>query len=163
MPLDLPFSVIDDLVTEIVGDCMQPVLLLTDFDGTLREFQTDPVTVFLPGKCRTALSTLTGRRNLSVGIVSGRRAADVRLRTAFFGPAYYPGFHGMEIDGPDIGFEVPQLATRRTLLQKVANSIASTITSLSGVFLENKDLSVALHFRVALRPIGNEPNVRSGW
>ena len=76
---------------------------------------------------------------MSVGIVSGRRAADVRLRTTFYGPAYYAGLHGMEIDGPDIGFEVPQLATRRTLLQKVANSIASTITSLSGVFLENKE------------------------
>ena len=132
-----------------MDDRGRPLLLLTDFDGTLCEFQTDPAAVFLSDPRRTALSTLARRAGLSVGVVSGRRAADVRRRTALEGPVYYAGLHGMEIDGPDTGFEVPQLAARRDLLQEIARSVAAAVASLPGAFLENKDLSWALHVRAA--------------
>ena len=145
-----------------MGDRGQPVLLLTDFDGTLCEFQTDPAAVFLSEGCRTALSTLARRPGLPVGVVSGRRAADVRRRTALDGPAYYAGLHGMEIDGPDTGFEVPHLAARRDLLQETARSVASAIAPLPGAFLEDKDLSWALHVRAA-SPTDRERAERVFW
>ncbi len=125
------------------------MLLLTDFDGTLCEFQADPDAVFLTDARRTALSTLAQRPELIVGVVSGRRAADVRRRCALEGPAYYAGLHGMEIDAPNSAFRVPQLAERRDLLQDIARSIDTAIAPLAGAFLENKDLSVALHVRAA--------------
>ena len=132
-----------------MGDRQRPVLLLTDFDGTLCAFQIDPAAVFLSEGCRTALSTLAKRPGLDVGVVSGRRAADVRRRTALDGPVYYAGLHGMEIEGPDTGFEVPHLAARRELLQETARAVASAIAPLPGAFLEDKDLSWALHVRAA--------------
>ena len=149
MPVDPPFSTVDDVAAAIVGDRARPLLLLTDFDGTLCEFQTDPAAVFLSDPRRTALSTLAGRPGLRVGVVSGRRAADVRRRTALAGPVYYAGLHGMEIEGPDTGFEVPRLATRRDLLRETARSVGAAIAPLPGAFLENKDLSWALHVRAA--------------
>ena len=139
----------DDVVAAITLDRCRPLLLLTDFDGTLCEFQADPAAVFLSDQCRTALSTLATRPGLSVGIISGRRAADVRRRTMLAGPVYYAGLHGMEIEGPDTRFEVPHLTTRRDLLEELTRSIAVAIAPLPGAFLENKELSWALHVRAA--------------
>ena len=144
-----PFSTVDDVVAAITGDRMRPLLLLTDFDGTLCEFQTDPAAVFLSDPCRTALSTLATRPGLSVGVISGRRAADVRQRTMVDGPVYYAGLHGMEIDGPDTRFEVPHLASRRDELEELARSVTAAIAPLPGALLENKELSWALHVRAA--------------
>ena len=132
-----------------MGDRGRPLLLLTDFDGTLCEFQTDPAAVFLSDPRRTALSTLAKRPGLGVGVVSGRRAADVRRRTRLDGSVYYAGLHGMEIEGPDSSFEVPHLAERRELLGGLARRFTAAIAPLPGVFLENKDLSWALHVRAA--------------
>ena len=132
-----------------MADPQQSLLLLTDFDGTLCEFQTDPAAVVLSEPRRSALSTLANRAALSVGVVSGRRVADIRQRAALDGPVYYAGLHGMEIGGPDTGFEVPHLAARRSLLQELARSMTAAIAPLPGVFLEDKDLSWALHVRAA--------------
>ena len=149
MSVDPLFSTVDDVVAAIMRDRRRPLLLLTDFDGTLCEFQTDPAAVFLSDPCRTALSTLATRRGLSVGVVSGRRAADIRRRTTLDGPIYYAGLHGMEIDGPDTRFEVPHLAAQRDLLAELARSITAAVAPLPGAFLENKELSWALHVRAA--------------
>ena len=149
MTIDPPFSTVEEIASAIAGNREQPVLLLTDFDGTLCEFQTDPAAVFLSDPRRTALSTLARRPGLSVAVVSGRRAADVRRRTALDGPVYYAGLHGMEIDGPATGFEVPHLAAPRDLLAELARPLTAAIAPLPGVFLENKELSWALHMRAA--------------
>jgi trehalose-phosphatase len=149
VPLDPPLSTVDAVALAIAGAGERPLLLLTDFDGTLCEFQADPAAVFLSAPRRTTLSTLARRPGVSVGIVSGRRVADVRRRAALDGPAYHAGLHGMEIAGPDTSFEVPHLGARRELLQTIARAIAAAIEPLPGVFLENKDLSIALHVRAA--------------
>ena len=157
-----PFSTVDDVAAAIVANPGRGLLLLTDFDGTLCEFQTDPTAVFLSDTRRTALSTLATRARLSVGVVSGRRVADVRRRTALDGPVYYAGLHGMEILGPDATFEVPRLAARRELLQQVARSVEAEVASLPGVFIEDKGLSWALHVRAAA-PADRERAGRVFW
>ena len=162
MTIDPPFSTVDDIAAAIMGDRRRPLLLLTDFDGTLCEFQVDPTAVFLSDARRTALSALATRAGLSVGVVSGRRVADVRRRTALDGPVYYAGLHGMEIDGPDTTFEVPHLAARRGLLQEIGRSVAVAVAPLPGAFLENKDLSWALHVRAAA-PADRERAERAFW
>ena len=143
------FSSVADVVGAVLAGGRSPILLLSDFDGTLCEFRNDPESVHLPEPRRAALSTLARRPAVSVGIVSGRRAADIRDRAALNGPVYYAGLHGMEIFGPDGGFTVDQLAAHRDLLQELAGSLAAAVAPLDGVFLEDKDLSVALHVRAA--------------
>ena len=160
--VDPSYSTTDEVAAEIAADLERPVLLLTDFDGTLCEFQADPAAVFLSERRRAALSALAARADMSVGVVSGRRAADVRRRTALDGPVYYAGLHGMEINGPDTGFEVPDLALRRDLLQGIAGAVAEAIAPLPGAFIENKDLSVALHVRAAA-PADRERAERAFW
>ena len=138
-----------DIAEAILARGPSRVLLLSDFDGTLCEFRNDPESVQLAEPRRAALSILARRPALCVGIVSGRRAADIRGRAALDGPVYYAGLHGMEILGPDGGFTVDQLAAYRDRLQELRASLAAAVRHLDGVFLEDKDLSVALHVRAA--------------
>ena len=126
-----------------------PVLLLTDFDGTLCEFKNTPDAVMLSAPRRVALSALAIHPMWSVGIVSGRRAKDVRQRASLSGSAYYAGLHGMEIDGPDRQFQVPDFGALRDEIQRVGNALAEATAAFPGALLENKDLSVALHVRAA--------------
>ena len=126
-----------------------PVLLLTDFDGTLCEFKNTPDAVMLSAPRRLALSALAIHPMWSVGIVSGRRAKDVRQRASLSGSAYYAGLHGMEIDGPDRQFQVPDFGALRDEIQRVGNALAEATAAFPGALLENKDLSVALHVRAA--------------
>lgn len=143
------FSPVADVAGAVVAGGRSPILLLSDFDGTLCEFRNDPESVQLAESRRAALSTLARRPALCVGIVSGRRAADIRGRAALDGPVYYAGLHGMEILGPDGGFTVDQLAAYRDRLQELRATLAAAVRHLDGVFLEDKDLSVALHVRAA--------------
>ena len=151
MPAPL-LSTIDRLAELILGGGPRPILLLTDFDGTLCEFRNDPAAVELSAPRRLALSSLAARPEVTVGIVSGRRAMDVRQRTALEGPVYYAGLHGLEIDGPHGRFEVPAFGARRAELQQVGQALGRAIAPLAGALLENKDLSVALHVRAAAPP-----------
>ncbi len=143
------FSSVADVAGAVVEGGPSRILLLSDFDGTLCEFRNDPESVQLTRSRRAALSTLARRPAVCVGIVSGRRAADILDRTALDGPVYYAGLHGMEILGPDGGFTVGQLAAYRGRLQELKASLAAAVRHLDGVFLEDKDLSVALHVRAA--------------
>ena len=141
-----------DIAEAVLARGPSRVLLLSDFDGTLCEFRNDPESVRLAEPRRAALSTLARRPAVCVGIVSGRRAADIRDRAALDGPVYYAGLHGMEIDGPAGGFTVDRLAAQRDRLQEMRASLAAAVEPLDGVFLEDKDLSVALHVRAASPP-----------
>ena len=143
------FSSAADVAGAVVAGGPPRILLLSDFDGTLCEFRNDPESVRLADARRAALSTLARRPAVCVGIVSGRRAADIRDRAGLDGPVYYAGLHGMEIDGPDGGFTVDRLAARRDRLRELAASLSAAVEPLDGVFLEDKDLSVALHVRAA--------------
>ena len=143
------FSTAADVAGAVLAGDRRPLLLLSDFDGTLCELRDDPEAVRLPAARRAALSTLARRPEVSVGIVSGRRAADVRHRAGLEGPVYYAGLHGMEIVGPDGGFTVDRLAAHRGRLQETAAALAAAVRPFDGAFLEDKGLSVALHVRTA--------------
>ena len=125
------------------------LLLLCDFDGTLCEFDPDPQAVYLNASLRDLLAGLARRACCTVGVVSGRRLADVRARVGDVGDIYIAGFHGLEIDGPGESFLHPNAAAAAEAVNDVAARAASAIRRLPGVFLEDKGLSVALHFRAA--------------
>ncbi len=156
------FSSVEQIVAAITAVREHPVLLLTDFDGTLCEFKDAPDAVILSPPRRLALSALAARPTWSVGIVSGRRAADVRQRAGLSGSAYYAGLHGMEIDGPDKQFQVPDLGALHDEIQRLGNALADATASFPGALLENKDLSVALHVRAA-SPRDRQHAERSFW
>lgn len=131
------------------------LLLLSDFDGTLCEFSVDPEAVRLPAARGRLLDELAGRPDVTVGIVSGRRLADLRSRLNIRARIYLAGLHGLEIEGPGVEFLHPGAARARAALHALEPALARAVADLPGVFIEHKDLSLALHMR------GAEPAARA--
>jgi trehalose-phosphatase len=126
-----------------------PVGLLLDFDGTLTEFNPDPEAVELSDARRRLLLRLSARPDVTVGIVSGRRLADVRRRTQLNARTYCAGLHGLEIEGPGVSFVHPDATRTLSTIRQLGAALASDLAAIPGVFIEDKHLSIAAHFREA--------------
>ena len=127
----------------------RPLLLLLDFDGTICEFEPEPGMVWLKSSRRDALRALAKSGRVTVGIVSGRRVADVRERSGPIGDAWFAGLHGLEIEGFDRHFIHPRVDEARGLLGLLGRALRVQTADLPGVLIEDKELSLALHVRRA--------------
>jgi trehalose-phosphatase len=126
----------------------RPVILM-DFDGTLAEFNVDPDAVTLPPSRQILLQRLDKRADLSAGIISGRRVADLRERVPATPSMFFAGLHGLEIEGPGLRFAHNAVALAAPGMSVLAKDLRRAVKPLSGVFVEDKTYSVVLHLRGA--------------
>jgi len=131
------------------------LVLFLDFDGTLTPLMDDPSKVQLPPDMRQALQQLASQEGVTVGILSGRQRADVQERIAIPG-LIYAGNHGLEISGPGMIFIEPTSVTWREPLQELAGQLAQRLQALAGVFVEDKGLTLSVHYRQAGEAVGEE-------
>jgi trehalose-phosphatase len=124
------------------------LLVLCDLDGTLCEFDPDPGAVYLPPHRQELLNAIA-LRGASIGIVSGRRLADLRRRIGNLNATYLAGFHGLEIISPAGSFTHPDVVSVQTLVHDIRTAIAPGVAKLTGVFVEDKEFSITLHYREA--------------
>lgn len=120
--------------------------LLFDLDGTLSPLVDDPRQAPFPPETRALVEGLA-RRYALVSIVSGRSADALRSIVGLEGVVYV-GNHGLEILG-DGGREVlvpPDLVQR---LAAIARELAPSLEGRPGIFFEEKELSLAIHYRRA--------------
>jgi trehalose-phosphatase len=128
------------------------VLLLMDFDGTLAEFNVNPAAVRLSETRQALLQSITARSDITLGIVSGRRIADLRERTGAGSAAFYAGVHGLEIEGPGLRFMHSAASLASPTIGVLEKELRDATRGLPGVFIEDKGLSVVLHVRGASMP-----------
>jgi len=157
-----------DGVVEVIARlaASPPVLVVTDFDGTLSPIVPDPPAARILPAARRALRRLAtiGTREetspLAIAVLSGRDAADVARRVAVAGPRYL-GQHGIDEarlprNGPGIApIELtidPGLAARGRELDIVAAKAAEALGRPDWLVLERKGASVGLHYRRAPDP-----------
>jgi trehalose 6-phosphate phosphatase len=124
------------------------LVLLLDFDGTLAPIVDRPELAGMPERTRRALERLMAMDGVTVAVVSGRGLADVRVRAAIAGIAY-AGNHGMEIEGAGLHRIHPQAAAARPELEAVAAVIEPALEGIDGAFLEDKGLTLSIHYRLA--------------
>lgn len=118
-------------------------LLAFDFDGTLAPIVARPDDARISQAVSARLKSLAAR--LPVAIVTGRAVSDVRGRLGFE-PRYIVGSHGAE-DGLDAGAadaRARALDPLRDLLRA-----RGAILAAAGIGVEDKVLSIALHYRLA--------------
>lgn len=122
------------------------LLFLSDYDGTLAEFNPDP-TIPRPAQ-RTAelLGKLATRPEMSFGIVSGRRISDLRTRTQLPSRVYLAGLHGMEIEIGSRRWQHPDLEAARQYVRTLYERL-DDVRRFPGLVLEDKHASVAVHVR----------------
>jgi len=123
------------------------LIFLSDYDGTLADFHTDP-TIPRPSKrTRELLCRLADRPDISMGIVSGRRVADLRTRTQLTTRVYLAGLHGMEIEVGQRRWQHPDLEAAREDVRQLNERLESVRGRVAGLILEDKHASVAVHVR----------------
>lgn len=120
------------------------LLLFLDFDGTLSPIVADPKRAKLSNSMREIVSRSAKR--FPTFLVSGRELNDLIGRARIEG-AHYAGNHGMEwrVGRERSEFTVPT-KTIRSLRR--ALSLARTFERIPGVYVEDKRLSFAFHYRM---------------
>lgn len=124
----------------------KPALLAFDFDGTLTPIVARADDVQLDPAVANRLCQLAALR--PVAIVTGRSVADLRPRLGFE-PTYLMGSHGAEDESTPAATaaRVRQLDPGRQRMAELATTLAA-----AGVTVEDKGVSLALHFRLAADP-----------
>jgi trehalose-phosphatase len=124
------------------------LLLLTDFDGTLSPLAATPADAIVPPDVRTALDLVSASWSTTVGVVSGRRRADVAARVGD-APAFVAGLHGLEIAGPNVAFHHQALDEVAPVIASINAIARRSLVWCPGVVLEDKTYALTCHVRLA--------------
>jgi trehalose 6-phosphate phosphatase len=122
------------------------ILFLSDFDGTLAPIVEKPEMAMMPDETRILLRALTREHRFSVGIISGRSLSDLKEKVDLDG-IIYAGNHGFEIEGPGISFVNPLIDEIRPLFRILRQILVLTFSSIKGVFIEDKGITLSVHYR----------------
>lgn len=124
------------------------ILLLTDYDGTLIPIVDKPEMANLSEDMKGLLLSLAHQRHFTLGIISGRALVDLKDRVGI-GGIFYVGNHGLEIEGPRISYVNPVGNRFKPILHVIHLVLSKALGTIRGVFVENKGLSLSIHYRLA--------------
>lgn len=123
------------------------LVLLSDFDGTLTAFDVDPSRPSLGADTRVTLESLSCRKDVTVGVVSGRRVDDLDAHTNLPSEVYLAGLHGLEIRHEGQAWHHPDLGDSRDLIDDVLERMKAMIGEVPGVRFEHKGVALTVHVR----------------
>jgi len=138
------FSKIEDLLHN------KFILLFLDYDGTLTPIAETPRKAFIPSSTKELLQKLAKIPQCKIGIISGRSLKDLKNIVGVEGIVYV-GNHGLEIEGPKIKFESQVSLQLRSVMRDIAVGIQKRLSSIKGVLVENKGLSLSIHYRLVAK------------
>lgn len=119
--------------------------MFMDFDGTLSPIVDEPSDAILSPDIKLWLRKLSQKKNIKVGIVTGRSLKDIRKKIGLK-KVVYAANHGMEIfyNGK---YLLRKGRSYRKSLKMLTDELLNSLLDISGVIVENKGLAVAVHFR----------------
>jgi trehalose 6-phosphate phosphatase len=120
--------------------------LFLDFDGTLAEIAERPDEVSVHPPLPSTLAAVSGALDGALAIVSGRPLLQI---DALLAPLTLPvaGLHGLE--RRDAGGHVVRADAPAGELKSARRALADFVRGAPGLVLEDKGLTLALHFRQA--------------
>lgn len=122
--------------------------MFLDCDGTLAPIVDTPDEAVIPQKTKSLLGLLSQKNNCSIAIISGRGLGDIK-RIIGLKNVIYSGNHGFQIEGPGIKRELAVPRGYKKILQGIKVQLKKNLPGVKGVFVEDKKLSLVLHFRLA--------------
>ncbi|HZO80700.1 MAG TPA: trehalose-phosphatase [Candidatus Binataceae bacterium] len=128
-----------------------PLLLCLDYDGTIAEIVSRPALARPIAGVVDALRALARHpERVAPAIVSGRPIAELRRMTGLGDEVMFAGVHGLEIAGRDAVVRVPAEAAQCAVeIDRVRDFLRRNADPAAGFEVEDKRLSVALHYRNA--------------
>jgi trehalose-phosphatase len=146
--MSLPLLTADDPASRRAAGA-DALVVAVDYDGTLARIVPDPADAVLVTGAAAALAALAAAPGTAAGVVTGRSLADVQARVALPG-LFYAGNHGGELAWGARTVNAaadPILAPRVVALDQVAAALRPLVGAEPGALLEEKGLSLALHYR----------------
>jgi len=123
------------------------ILLCADFDGTIAPIKPRPKEAKLGEGIRLLLRKISKRKSFIVGIISGRALKDIEEKVGVKG-LIFAGNHGLEIAYKKKNFIYPAAKRYVPLISQIARSLKKRLAPFSGAILEEKNLSLSLHYRL---------------
>ncbi len=123
------------------------VAFFCDFDGTLTPIRRNPDAVGLAPRVRGLIEELA-ESGIIVGVVSGRKIGDVRKRVGLR-RIWYGGAHGLFLRDREGRTHSLAKPGHKARIREAANLLARQIRGASGLRIERKIATVALHYRGA--------------
>ena len=124
----------------------RPLALFLDVDGTLLDICLRPEDVVVPAELRSTLESAYQALDGALALVSGRAIRDL---DRLFAPLRLPaaGQHGSELRLESAG-EIRAIASRG-VGQALSEAVATLASKHPGVEIEDKGLTLAVHYRAA--------------
>lgn len=120
----------------------RPLAVFLDFDGTLAEIAEEPGKAEISEEARSALQ----RFACPVAVISGRDREDLESRVNVKG-IYYAGNHGFDIAGKGHQHTLPEADNAVKDVDHAERMARERLGDLSGVIIERKRYSLAVHYR----------------
>ncbi|MFH1239354.1 MAG: trehalose-phosphatase, partial [bacterium] len=137
------FNRVNELKARLKG---KYIFIFLDCDGTLAPIANSPEEAVIPKKTRRLLESLSGEKLCQVAVISGRALSDIKSKVGLKN-IIYSGNHGLEIEGSKIRFITPVSPGYQKLIQGIKRDLNKKIASIKGAFVEDKGLSLAVHYR----------------
>jgi trehalose 6-phosphate phosphatase len=126
----------------------KPAFLFLDYDGTLAPIRNSPEKAIMSVRTTEVLGRLAANPRISVWIITGRSLADIRRMVAIGGVKFI-GNHGLEIDAGGKRWEHPSAREIVEMMKGISYSVADELSGIRGVMVENKGLTLSVHYRNA--------------
>jgi trehalose 6-phosphate phosphatase len=124
------------------------VYLFLDFDGTLTPIRKRPGLVKLSRATRGALKALVAQEDIFTAVISGRALKEVK-KLVGVKEITYAGNHGLEAEGKGFKFTAPGALRAKKAITEVKKKLKKKFRPFRGVLIEDKGLSLSVHFRMA--------------
>jgi len=121
------------------------LLLMLDFDGTLSPIGESPEDAAIPAETKAGLEALAALPDVTVAIVSGRTAADVRERVGLSNLIYI-GNHGRERLDPGATEPIATTGIPESWDQLRA-ALVETFAPMPNARIDDKGSTIAVHHR----------------
>lgn len=122
------------------------VVIATDFDGTLAPIEDHPDAVELPSRVKPLIDFLHTIPDITLSIISGR-PIDELISLFDNRDLWYFGNHGLQIRGNDIRVDLEPPRQTEIAIEAVRKELSDKLSDIDGVYIENKDPALAVHFR----------------
>ncbi|MBM3244675.1 MAG: trehalose-phosphatase [Candidatus Omnitrophica bacterium] len=126
------------------------IFLFLDYDGTLTPIVKTPDKAIISQETKRLLYALSEKNNCRIAIISGRDLVDIKKMVGLKN-IIYSGNHGLQIEGPKIKHELAVSSGYKKILRSIKIQLKERLCGIKGVLIEDKKLSLALHFRLVDR------------
>ena len=134
------------------------ILLFLDYDGTLTPIAARPEMAALPSQTRKILEKISRHSLFKLAVISGRGLSEIKTLLGLENIAY-AGNHGLEIECPpcycqgrspeETTFIHPIAKKFQPRLERLEQRLRKRLAGIDGVFIQNKGLSLSIHYRLA--------------